>query len=463
MRRLITLLAALAAFAPAPAAAHVAERGMVMLLPTDYYLVGGALAVAASFLMLLLAPARAPKPPEAARAPGESAAPLSWLSFALLLLLLAAGLAGTRDPLLNPLPIAVWTGLWVALTLAHALLGDLWAWINPWSGPVRLVRRLIGPAPLRLPPWLGRWPAIVTLLAFAWFELVDVAPDDPERLAVAAGLYWLFTFATMLLVGEREWARRGEFLSVFFGFIALLAPVRRTAGGGVGLTWPGAKIFAAPAPSPTAALFVLTALSTVSFDGLNKTFWWLDLIGINPLDFPGRSAVMIDNTLGLLGAAAALSGAYFLAVWIGDRLAGGDGRGLIRTDAGRGGALALSLLPISLAYHFSHYLTALLVNAQYGLVAITDPFATGADWLGVAEMHVVTSFLMNRESVEAIWNLQAGAIVIGHVWAVGLAHFLALAHYGSARRAALSQIPLAGLMVGYTVFGLWLLSTPTGA
>jgi len=463
MRRLIPICAVLGALAPAPAAAHVAERGMVMLLPTDYYLVGGALAVAASFLMLLLAPARAPKPPEAARAPEESAAPLSWLGFALLLLLLAAGVAGTRDPLLNPLPIAIWTGLWVALTLAHALFGDLWAWINPWSGPVRLVRRLIGPAPLTLPAWLGRWPAIAALIAFAWFELIDIAPDDPERLAIAVGVYWLASFAAMLLFGEREWTRRGEFLSVFFGFIALLAPIRRTPESGVGLNWPGAKIFATPTPSPTAALFVLTALSTVSFDGLNKTFWWLDLIGINPLDFPGRSAVMVDNTIGLLAAAGALSGAYFLAVWIGDRLAGGDGRGLIRAGEGTGGALALSLLPISLAYHFSHYLTALLVNAQYGLIAINDPFAAGADWLGAADMHVVTSFLMNRESVEVIWNLQAGAIVIGHVWAVGLAHFLALTHYGSARRAALSQIPLATLMVGYTVFGLWLLSTPTGA
>ena len=429
---------------------------MVMLLPTDYYLIGGALAVAASFCMLLFAPARAPAAPSVATTPQGGAAPLSWLSFALLLLLLAAGVAGTRDPLLNPLPIAIWTGLWVALVLAHALLGDLWAWINPWSGPVRLVRRLIGPAPLSLPARLGCWPAIAALLGFAWFELVDVAPDDPERLAVAVGLYWLVTFAAMLLVGEREWAQRGEFLSVFFGFIALLAPIRRAAGGGVALTWPGAKIFAAPAPSPTAALFVLTALSTVSFDGLNKTFWWLDLIGINPLDFPGRSAVMLDNTIGLLAAAALLSGVYFAAVRLGDRLAGLD-------QGGMGGALALSLLPISLAYHFSHYLTVLMVNVQYGLVALSDPFATGADWLGLADMHVVTSFLMNRAAVEVIWNLQAGAIVIGHVWAVGLAHFLAVRRTGTARRAALSQIPLAALMVGYTVFGLWLLSTPTGA
>jgi hypothetical protein len=59
-----------------------------------------------------------------------------------------------------------------------------------------------------------------------------------------------------------------------------------------------------------------------------------------------------------------------------------------------------------------------------------------------------------------IWNLQAGAIVLGHVVAVFAAHAIAGRRHGHA--GALSQAPLAALMVGYTVFGLWLLSTPTG-
>ena len=42
--------------ASAPAMAHTSERAFVLLLPTGYYLVGGALAVAASFLILALAP-----------------------------------------------------------------------------------------------------------------------------------------------------------------------------------------------------------------------------------------------------------------------------------------------------------------------------------------------------------------------------------------------------------------------
>ena len=93
------------------------------------------------------------------------------------------------------------------------------------------------------------WPAVALLVAFAWFELIYPAPDDPERLAWAVGLYWLFSFAMMLAFGYESWSRRGEFLSVFFGMVsrfgivesapkeggrALPLPARRKARGHAG-------------------------------------------------------------------------------------------------------------------------------------------------------------------------------------------------------------------------------------
>jgi len=51
----------------------------------------------------------------------------------------------------------------------------------------------------------------------------------------------------------------------------------------------------------------------------------------------------------------------------------------------------------------------------------------------------------------------------GHLWAVILSHAIAFRVHGTPRIAAIAQVPLAALMVAYTVFGLWLLSTPTGA
>ena len=103
---------------------------------------------------------------------------------------------------------------------------------------------------------------------------------------------------------------------------------------------------------------------------------------------------------------------------------------------------------------------ALLVNGQYATVALTDPFGRG--WFAAHDrMHgVTTSFLSNHASVTVIYSLQAAGIVIGHIIAVLVAHHISLRLDPGRRAALLGQLPLAVLMVAYTLFGLWLLSTP---
>jgi hypothetical protein len=53
-----------------------------------------------------------------------------------------------------------------------------------------------------------------------------------------------------------------------------------------------------------------------------------------------------------------------------------------------------------------------------------------------------------------------GAVVVGHVVAVYLAHAMALSAFGGRRAALLSQIPIVALMVCYTMLSLWILSQP---
>jgi hypothetical protein len=394
--------------------------------------------------------------------PAFKPVPTSQISLAVMLLLLGAGIWGSRDPLENPLPLAVWTVWWVALTLLHAVFGNLWAYLNPWTGLCRIAERIlpgrIGRVPY--PQRLSYWPAVVLFLAFAWFELVYPAPDDPERLAFAVGAYWLIAFVGMLLFGEQVWTHRAEPFSIFFrlvGGLSLLIIQRGKAGrAGVALGWPGSALLDREPLPRSAVLFVLLTLSSVSFDGLLKTFWWLSLGGINPLEYPGRSAVIDRNTLGLLSAFLVLAAAYWVVVGAGWLL--GGRRSALRPALG---ALIYSIIPISIAFHFSHYLTALLVNGQYALIAASDPFGTGLDLLGFGHMHVTTSFLNTFESVRLIWNVQTAGIVAGHIAGIVLAHLLALRHFGDGCSAVLSQLPLAALMVLYTLFGLWLLSTPT--
>jgi hypothetical protein len=167
--------------------------------------------------------------------PAFSPAPTSLVAFLAMCGLLLSGVYGSRDPLANPLPLAVWTVWWVGVTLLHAAVGNLWAYINPWTGPYRLLGHVaagrIGGGPLLpYPDWLGYWPAVAFFLGFAWLELVYPAPDDPEKLAMFVGLYWAAAFLGMLLFAEATWRERAEPFSIFFRLIGALSPLRIAAG-----------------------------------------------------------------------------------------------------------------------------------------------------------------------------------------------------------------------------------------
>lgn len=463
--RLAAALAS-ACLVPGEALAHATDRGHVLLLPTNYYLAGGAVAVALTFAVLALGSLtvldrfadvriRLFAVPDKLRLVG------SLLCLAILAALVVIGFIGSRDPLSNPLPLMVWTVFWVGLTLLQGIAGDLWRWINPWYLPARLLSRLLGRGTGdRMPAWLGYWPAIVQFFAFAWFELVYPAPDDPARLAVAVSAYFAVNLVAAVAFGYEAWMQRGECLSVFLRMISRLAILdSKDDGEGcrrLALCLPGAKLVGTKPLPLSGTLFLLLALSTVSFDGLMRTFFWFGLFGINPLEFTGRSSVIGISSFGMVAMFVLLSTAFLLAVWLGERLT--------RAPAGFGptaGTLVWSIIPISMAYHFSHYLVVLVINGQYALSALSDPLMNGLDLFGMAGMHVQAGLLTGAESAWLVWNLQSAAIIGGHVLAVLVAHVIAARLYGSARDAASSQLPLAALMAGYTVFGLWLLSSPT--
>jgi hypothetical protein len=261
----------------------------------------------------------------------------------------------------------------------------------------------------------------------------------------------------MLVFGFSEWSRCGEFLSVFFGMVARFGTIGRRCGR-IALCLPGARLLDTPALGIGGTLLLLFALASVSFDGFSKTFFYFALLGLNPLEYPGRTALIGENSAGLLASCALLAAVFFVCVFLGERLAGS--RQSLRVVAG---TLVWSIVPIALAYHFSHYLTLLLVNGQYALVSLSDPFSLGWDLFGTAYIPVRAAIASGSEAAWTVWNAQAAAIVAGHVLAVLAAHLLAYRLYGTTRRTAFSQLPLTVLMIAYTVFGLWLLSTPTAA
>jgi hypothetical protein len=454
---------------PCPALAHGSEGSIVLLLPTGYYVIGAAIAVAASFLLLSLTPLRLTERLMVARLQLGTVrdvphAITSTIAFLLLLVLVLAGFFGSRDPVANPLPSFVWTIWWVGFAAVQAVVGPLWPHLNPWTGPVFLLRRLSGGRLgagrlVKLRNSFAYLIGIAQFSAFAWFELIDLAPGDPDRLALAVSLYWLGNLCGILVFGEKYWMKRAEPFSVLFGLIGRLSPFDRRDLGGrtrVALVWPGMTLATERVGLPhTAVALVLLALSAVSFDGLSRTFVWLGTIGINPLEFPGRSAVMTSGTLGMIAMFAVLGLAFYAAVAFGCRLANLQG---LQEEAV--GLLIYSIAPIALAYQASHHLTVALVDGQNFLIALSDPFALGWNLLGTADWRTTTSFLNTLDGVTMIFNSMALLIIYGHVVGIVMAHVIATRTFTSHRAAVISQIPLAVLMVFYTAFGLWLLSTP---
>ncbi len=474
----------------------------MLLLPTHLYIAGGALAVAASFVALWLGGALVRMSPP--RLELAALAMPRWLpvltslgSAALLGVLAIAAYWGAPDPIRNPLPGFIWGLWWIGLTFLTGLIGNLWPAINPWSGPASVLRRVIAAANdqplLVLPEQLGQWPAIGLFLAFAWLELVDPKAEDPQHLANAVIAYSALTIGGMTVFGIEAWCRQVECFSIFFRMIGALAPVqwreidRRLA---LRLGVPGHALADLDLFSPGAVAFVLVALSTVSFDGVLRTFAWLGLNGVNPLEFPGRSAMVGVNTLGLIGAAVLFVAVYALTIAtgyrrLGVRPAGSDPRALfdlIESDrrsrllvlstffrptgfhfvgkCSRLSAFAASIVPIAFGYHLAHYLPALPLKVLNALKALSDPFATGMDLLGLTTIDSPQSLTAGHAAATFVYRLQTAIIVAAHVMAVIVAHGIATRLAGDERGALGRELPLTLLMIGYTALGLWLLSTP---
>jgi hypothetical protein len=215
----------------------------------------------------------------------------------------------------------------------------------------------------------------------------------------------------------------------------------------------GSGLLEAPPASPSMVAFVLLLLATVLYDGLIGTGEWAILeSALRPmLPLAGEPASMLIRSIGL-----PLMWLLFLAAYLGICA-------LMSTLMGRRpGALeiartfALTLVPIAIGYHVAHYLTYLLVQGQYIVPLLSDPFGYGWNLVGTAGYRVDIGIVGARFA----WYAAVAAIVGGHVVAVYLAHVKALASFDAPAAALKSQVPLTALMVAYTFIGLSITAQP---
>jgi hypothetical protein len=369
-----------------------------------------------------------------------------------------AGFEGTESTTANWTPIFVYVIFWLAFVPLSLVFGDLFRAFNPWRAIARGVAWLVRtasrsdlPEPLAYPGWLGRWPAAVGIFGFACMELVVAGGDKPQTLAIATLVYSVVTFIGMALYGVERWCDRGEAFSVYFNLFSRVAPFA-TRDREVGVRKPLSGLPQLERLPGTVAL-VVVMIGTVSFDGFTSKRTWnsrspdisefFQDLGLTP-----EHALEFTFLLGMIAAVLFVAGFYRLGILGAKSVGGGFSASRLANE------FAHSLVPIAMAYVGAHYFTLLLYQGQGIVYLASDPLGQGSDIFGTAGTQI--SYGLIGSNVE--WYVKVAMIVLGHVAALILAHDRALALYRDARQAVRSQYWMLGVMLGFTMLAIWLVS-----
>lgn len=510
-----------------PAQAHAFGRRYDLPIPLWLYLAGAAAAVALSFVVIAIFVRATPRGHIYPRlnllrwrlfriiAHPYCLTACRFISVTLFFLILLTGFYGVPVAQYNLAPTFVWIIWWVGLAYVSALVGDLWALANPWKIIFGWVEALFGwfkpGADLSLrvpyPKWLGVYPAALLFLAFAWMEHAYPGNAEPDRIASAALVYSVITWAGMLLFGKATWLRGGEIFSVVFSLLARFAPTEvrvknpalctsceavdgqpRPSQGvscdacssradPVGHEWnlrPYAAGLATDEPVHASMMcFVMLLLSTLALDGFFETpvaagmfDALLSAESLTPLatalEAAGGTMAMAFVTMALVISPILFLGVYYGFAWLMTLMTASDQPLLERTHTRENSAwdmarrFTFSLVPIAIAYHLAHYLSFLLIHGQGIIPLASDPFGFDWDLLGTASHRIDIGIVGARFT----WYTAVIAIVAGHIISVYLAHVVAMGAFKDVRRALRSQYPMLVLMVGYTTLSLWILAQP---
>jgi hypothetical protein len=375
---------------------------------------------------------------------------------ALLVVTVWSGLAGVEAPQDNFAPTFIYVVFWVGLVPVSILFGDVFRAFNPWRAIGRAAEfvaarstRWAGP-PFRYPEWLGRWPAAAGLLGFAWMELAYSDGAEPSTLAVATLVYTLITLTAIACFGTETWISRGEAFSVYFNLFARISPLT-LKDGRLGLRRPLTGISSLePLPGTVALLVVM--IGNVMFDGASEGKPWTDIAPevqefFLELGFGLEASLQLTASLGMLIALAIVGAVYAIGVAGVHAI---DQRPTVAVAR----AFVHALVPIAAVYVLAHYFSLLAFNGQAIAWLSSDPLGKGWDLFGTAGGTIDYGVV----GAAAIWYVQVGVLVAGHVCGLLLSHDRALALYGKAQAATTSQYWMLAVMVAFTTFGLFLLS-----
>ena len=113
---------------------------------------------------------------------------------------------------------------------------------------------------------------------------------------------------------------------------------------------------------------------------------------------------------------------------------------------------AYTLVPLGLAAWIAFSLGFVLVNGSYALRVLSDPFGWGWNLFGTGRAHWTPLF------TNVIPFFQVGILIVGLLFAVNVAHKIALQHVGQPQVALRGMMPIVVflLLVTLAFIGLYL-------
>jgi len=420
----------------------------------------------------------------------------------LFVLVLAAGFVGNPDAGRNIAPVLTWTVWWALLVAVVLVFGKVWCTVCPWTALADWIARWL---PRFDRPWpralRSIWPATVLFVGLTWLELGYGVTEKPWLTASLGLLMVLLALCSRVLFERKAFCRYACLVGRVSGLYATFAASELRAadaatcrqcrtkdcfhGNARGAPCPtheflgamhentycilcmecvkscpesnvawnvrpfAADLLESIRPRSDEGWLAVIMLSMSAFHGLTMTLWWDRLVqgiaasaGVGPL---------VAFSLGM-AAMLVLPAAVYFGLCALMRWCARDERHGVYTLFVR---FAYALLPIALFYHLAHNAQHVFVEGKKLLRAASDPFGWGWDVFGTAQLPVDAVL-----PLEVGWGVQVALVLVGHLYALVIAHRTARALYPDGNAAVASQIPMLIAMVLFSWQSLWLLGQP---